>query len=189
MWHAWNVDRLYMGGVQIKHRAHAGLNHQKSVILYDQNGSLPGDQPLVIFGSSNWTSPSAAGQVEHNIFTTKPDRLVVRDQFDRKWNNTGGIVENVVRAAAARCAEIGRRPLARPASARRSRCMVRRSVGAPLRPLSRHQLGLHDCDRCSPNLAETAVEDRRPARSATRCRRARVRARPTTGTSSARRWR
>ena len=24
MWHAWNVDRLYMGGVQIKHRAHQG---------------------------------------------------------------------------------------------------------------------------------------------------------------------
>ena len=39
MWHSWNVDRLYMGGVQIKHRAHAGLNHQKSVILYDQNGT------------------------------------------------------------------------------------------------------------------------------------------------------
>src|SRR5688500_3673020 len=33
MWHSWNVDRLYMGGVQIKHRAHAGMNHQKSVIL------------------------------------------------------------------------------------------------------------------------------------------------------------
>ena len=44
MWHSWNVDRLYMGGVQIKHRAHAGLNHQKSVILYDQNGTIAGDQ-------------------------------------------------------------------------------------------------------------------------------------------------
>jgi phosphatidylserine/phosphatidylglycerophosphate/cardiolipin synthase-like enzyme len=94
MWHAWNVDRLYMAGVQIKHRAHAGLNHQKSVILYDQDPA-PGDQTTVIFGSSNWTSPSAAGQVEHNIFSTKPyvSSWFV-NQFNRKWNNLGGIVEN-----------------------------------------------------------------------------------------------
>ena len=95
MWHAWNVDRLYMAGVQIKHRAHAGLNHQKSVILYDQDAA-PGNQTMVIFGSSNWTSPSAAGQVEHNIFTTKPYITSwFIDQFERKWNNLGGIVENV----------------------------------------------------------------------------------------------
>jgi phosphatidylserine/phosphatidylglycerophosphate/cardiolipin synthase-like enzyme len=95
MWHAWNIDRLYMGGVQIKHRSHAGLNHQKSVILYDQNGTAAGDQSMAIFGSSNWTSPSASGQLEHNIFTTKPyvtNWLI--DQFERKWNNSGGIEEN-----------------------------------------------------------------------------------------------
>jgi phosphatidylserine/phosphatidylglycerophosphate/cardiolipin synthase-like enzyme len=94
MWHSWNVDRMYMAGVKVKHRAHAGLNHQKSVILYDQSTSS-GDQSMVIFGSSNWTSPSAAGQVEHNIFTSKPD--LVRwyvDQFERKWNNLGGVIEN-----------------------------------------------------------------------------------------------
>jgi hypothetical protein len=85
-----------MGGVRIKHRAHLGLNHQKSVILYDQDGFSPGDQPLVIFGSSNWTSPSAVGQVEHNIFTTKPYVFSwFVNQFERKWNNLGGIVENV----------------------------------------------------------------------------------------------
>ena len=95
MWHSWNVDRLYMGGVQVKHRAHAGLNHQKSVILYDQNGTVAGDQSMVIFGSSNWTSPSANGQVEHNMFTTKPDLVSwYIDQFERKWNNTGGVIEN-----------------------------------------------------------------------------------------------
>jgi len=95
MWHSWNVDRLYMGGVQVKHRAHAGLNHQKSVILYDQNGTVAGDQTMVIFGSSNWTSPSANGQVEHNMFTTKPDLVSwYIDQFERKWNNTGGVIEN-----------------------------------------------------------------------------------------------
>lgn len=96
MWHSWNVDRMYMGGVQIKHRAHAGLNHQKSVILYDQNPSVPGIQSKVIFGSSNWTSPSANGQVEHNYFTSKPYILAwFMAQFSRKWNNLGGIVENV----------------------------------------------------------------------------------------------
>ena len=94
MWHSWNVDRMYMGGVDIKHRAHAGLNHQKSVILYDQSSSA-GSQRMVIFGSSNWTSPSASGQVEHNIFTSKPDLVSwYIDQFERKWNNLGGIVEN-----------------------------------------------------------------------------------------------
>ena len=50
---------------------------------------------MVIFGSSNWTSPSANGQVEHNLFTSKPDHVTwFVNQFERKWNNTGGIVEN-----------------------------------------------------------------------------------------------
>ena len=88
LWHAWNVDRLYMGGVEIKHRAHLGLAHQKSVILYGQGA--------VIFGSSNWTSPSAAGQLEHNMFTTKPyiSGWFV-DQFRRKWGNTTGVAESM----------------------------------------------------------------------------------------------
>ena len=87
-WHSWNVDRLYMAGVQIKHRAHAGLNHQKSVLLYGSG--------LTIFGSSNWTSPSAASQEEHNYFTR--DASIFRwfaDQFERKWNNAAGVVENL----------------------------------------------------------------------------------------------
>jgi phosphatidylserine/phosphatidylglycerophosphate/cardiolipin synthase-like enzyme len=88
LWHAWNVDRLYMGGVQIKHRGHAGLNHQKSVILYGRQA--------VIFGSSNWTSPSAAGQLEHNMFTTKPYVFTwFTNQFTRKWNNYGGTRETI----------------------------------------------------------------------------------------------
>ncbi len=95
MWHAWNVDRLYMGGVRIKHRQHLGLNHQKSVILYDQS-SAAGDQSMAILGSSNWTSPSASGQLEHNLFTTKPYVTTwLIDQFERKWNNTTGVIETV----------------------------------------------------------------------------------------------
>jgi hypothetical protein len=87
LWHSWNIDRLYMAGVQIKHRAHAGLNHQKSVLLYSQG--------MTIFGSSNWTSPSDNAQEEHNYFTTKPDIFQwFVDQFERKWNNSAGVIEN-----------------------------------------------------------------------------------------------
>ncbi len=80
-WDSWNVDRLYMAGVQIKMRAHQGLNHQKSVVLYNQG--------LTIFGSSNWTGPSSNFQQEHNYFTTKPWFFQwFVDQFERKWNST-----------------------------------------------------------------------------------------------------
>ena len=80
-WDSWNVDRMYMAGVQIKMRKHLGLNHQKSVLLYGQG--------MTIFGSSNWTGPSSNSQQEHNYFTTKTwffDWFV--NQFERKWNST-----------------------------------------------------------------------------------------------------
>ena len=80
-WDSWNVDRMYMAGVQIKMRKHLGLNHQKSVLLYGQG--------MTIFGSSNWTGPSSNSQQEHNYFTTKAwffDWFV--NQFERKWNST-----------------------------------------------------------------------------------------------------
>jgi hypothetical protein len=86
LWHSWNVDRLYMAGAQVRHRAHAGLLHQKSTILRSQ--------ALTIFGSSNWTSPSSDSQEEHNYFTAKPSFLQwFSDQFDRKWNNSTGVAE------------------------------------------------------------------------------------------------
>ena len=79
-WDAWNVDRMYMGGVQIKMRKHLGLNHQKSVLLYSQG--------MTIFGSSNWTGPSSNFQLEHNYFTTKPWFFQwFVNQFERKWNS------------------------------------------------------------------------------------------------------
>ena len=88
LWHSYNIDRMYMGGVKIKHRAHLGLNHQKSVILHNQK--------MVIFGSSNWTESSNLGQYEHNMFTKQLHIYNwFDDQFARKWNNTGGVVENV----------------------------------------------------------------------------------------------
>jgi phosphatidylserine/phosphatidylglycerophosphate/cardiolipin synthase-like enzyme len=83
LWHSWNVDRLYMAGAQIRHRGHAGLNHQKSTILYGRR--------LSIIGSSNWTSPSASSQEEHNYFTADPAIFTwLVNQFERKWNNSAG---------------------------------------------------------------------------------------------------
>ncbi len=85
-WHSYNIDRMYAAGVAVRQRAHAGLTHQKSVILRGQG--------LTIFGSSNWTSPSSDRQEEHNYFTAKPAFFqYFGDQFDRKWHNLTGHVE------------------------------------------------------------------------------------------------
>jgi phosphatidylserine/phosphatidylglycerophosphate/cardiolipin synthase-like enzyme/regulation of enolase protein 1 (concanavalin A-like superfamily) len=82
LWHAWNVDRLYTAGVQVRLRAHAGLTHEKLTLLASQG--------MVVFGSSNWTSPSASSQLEHNLFTTEATFYAwARDHFERKWNNLG----------------------------------------------------------------------------------------------------
>jgi hypothetical protein len=87
LWHSWNVDRMYMAGIPIMHRKHAGLNHQKSVLLYGLRTTM--------FGSSNWSSASGDSQEEHNMFSTDPvtfDWFV--NQFERKWYGSGGVVEN-----------------------------------------------------------------------------------------------
>jgi regulation of enolase protein 1 (concanavalin A-like superfamily) len=87
LWDAWNVDRMYAAGIPIRMRAHAGLNHQKLVVLYGQG--------MGIFGSSNWTSPSDKSQEEHNYFCTKPAMFSwFVNQFERKWNNSSGVVES-----------------------------------------------------------------------------------------------
>lgn len=88
LWHSYNIDKMYMGGVQIKHRYHQGQSHEKLTLLTNQG--------MAIIGSSNWTSASAEGQHEHNIFTVKPwIYLQARDHFDRKWNNTGPAQESM----------------------------------------------------------------------------------------------
>ncbi len=77
--HAANVDRLFAAGVEVKHRAHLGLNHEKLTILHGQSMS--------IFGSSNWSVSSASTQEEHNLFTR--DTAVYqwfKAHFERKWN-------------------------------------------------------------------------------------------------------
>jgi phosphatidylserine/phosphatidylglycerophosphate/cardiolipin synthase-like enzyme/regulation of enolase protein 1 (concanavalin A-like superfamily) len=101
LWHAWNVDRLYKAGAEIRaagesgdrphvasRKGHWGTMHQKSTLLYSQG--------MTVFGSSNWTSPSTDSQEEHNYFTTRPVFFdYFRDQFERKWNNSNplGAVE------------------------------------------------------------------------------------------------
>jgi phosphatidylserine/phosphatidylglycerophosphate/cardiolipin synthase-like enzyme len=86
LWDSWNVDRLYMAGVRIRQRAHAGLNHGKLVLLYGQG--------MVIFGSSNWTGASATSQAEHNQFLVDPTAFdTLRQQFGRRWLNSTGSAE------------------------------------------------------------------------------------------------
>jgi regulation of enolase protein 1 (concanavalin A-like superfamily) len=85
--HSYNVDRMFMAGVEIRHRAHAGLIHQKSVILHGLGTS--------VFGSSNWSSASSESQEEHNFFT-EDDWIYdwLTTQFERKWNNLTGVAES-----------------------------------------------------------------------------------------------
>src|SRR5262249_16343258 len=78
------VDRMYMGGAQIKMRQHQGLTHEASVILYGLGET--------IFGSSNWTIASAINQDEHNYFYNpsigKPWFFQwFANQFQTKWND------------------------------------------------------------------------------------------------------
>jgi hypothetical protein len=88
-WHSKHVDRMWMGGVQVKHRQHQGLTHQASVVMHGLGE--------VIFGSSNWTYASAWTQDEHNYFYNpslgKPWFFQwFADQFERKWNDTTNYV-------------------------------------------------------------------------------------------------
>lgn len=79
-WDSYNVDLMYNAGVQIKIRAHQGLNHEKAVLLYGQG--------MTIFSSSNWTGPSSNSQQENNYFTQKAwffNWFV--NHFERKWNS------------------------------------------------------------------------------------------------------
>ena len=87
LWDAYNVDKMYHAGVQVRIDAHQGINHEKLVLLYSQG--------MAIFGSSNWTSPSTDVQREHNMFTTQTwmySWLV--NQFNRKWTNGSGFPES-----------------------------------------------------------------------------------------------
>ncbi len=81
LWDAWNVDRLYMAHIPIRITVHQGIDHGKLVLLYGQG--------MTIFGSSNWTTPSANSQHEQNYFTTKTNIFSwFVNYFDRRWNNS-----------------------------------------------------------------------------------------------------
>ncbi len=77
---AYQIDRMYVAGVEIRMRAHAGLNHQKTVLLAGQG--------MAIFGTSNWSTASDDNQLEVNYFTTKNwfYQFFV-SQFAWKWSN------------------------------------------------------------------------------------------------------
>jgi hypothetical protein len=86
------IDRLvdaaarYPGTIEIRMRAHEGLNHQKAVWLHAQH--------IVVFGTSDW-SDASENQLEANMFSGQdagdPLNDVLFDElnriFDRKWSN------------------------------------------------------------------------------------------------------
>ena len=91
-WDSYNVDRMYMAGIEVKFKNDTDQDmHQKSIVLYSRGlatSSQGGPGPMVEFGSSNWTSKSSNGQREHNYFSRKQwmiDWFI--EQFERKWNN------------------------------------------------------------------------------------------------------
>jgi phosphatidylserine/phosphatidylglycerophosphate/cardiolipin synthase-like enzyme/regulation of enolase protein 1 (concanavalin A-like superfamily) len=87
------IDRLvdaaerYPGTIEIRMRAHAGLNHQKTVWLHSQR--------IVVFGTSNWSRASDTRQLESNIFTAPDPGDSLNDflftelerSFERKFYN------------------------------------------------------------------------------------------------------
>ncbi len=84
VWVSWNMDRMYAAGIPMRVRNVAGEYHEKLVLLYGQGMS--------VFGSSNWTSPSANAQQEHNYFTRKTDIFQwFEAQFNRMWNNANPV--------------------------------------------------------------------------------------------------
>jgi phosphatidylserine/phosphatidylglycerophosphate/cardiolipin synthase-like enzyme len=85
---SFDFDRLYAAGVPLKVTVHQGINHGKLTLLHGLG--------MTIFGSSNWTTPSANKQHENNYFTKKAfifDYFV--NFFERRWNNTSpaGVAE------------------------------------------------------------------------------------------------
>jgi len=93
-WDSYNVDRMYMAGIQVKTKNPASGQdmHQKSIVLY----GIPtaAGNGMAAFGSSNWTASSSDSQREHNYFTTKTWFVQwLIDQFNRKWNNVKAPVD------------------------------------------------------------------------------------------------
>lgn len=84
---AFHLDRLYAAGIPTRFTAHQGLNHGKLVLLHNQGGGLDQDV-MTIFGSANFTTPSANSQHENNLFTRKHfifDYFLAF--FERRWKS------------------------------------------------------------------------------------------------------
>ncbi len=79
-----DFDRLWAAGIPMKVTVHQGINHGKLTLLHGQR--------MTIFGSSNWTKPSANSQHENNWFTTQNFIFDYFLQFfERRWNNSSPI--------------------------------------------------------------------------------------------------
>ena len=77
-WDSYNVDRMYMAGVDVKWKDKTSDQdmHEKAVVLHGRQ--------FVVFGSSNWTASSSDTQREHNYFISalaNPTKLWFFDWF------------------------------------------------------------------------------------------------------------
>lgn len=74
-----DVERaLRAAGIEVKRRVHAGLTHEKLMVLHGQT--------LAVIGSQNWTVTEYA--IEHNLFEDDPATVQwARDHFERKWDS------------------------------------------------------------------------------------------------------
>ena len=81
---SFHFDRLFMAGIPMKFTVHEGINHGKLSMYHGQG--------MTIFGSSNWTTPSANSQHENNLFTTKGFIFdYFQGYFNRRWDNSNPV--------------------------------------------------------------------------------------------------
>ena len=81
---SFHFDRLFAAGIPMKFTVHEGINHGK-LSMYQGQG-------MTIFGSSNWTTPSANSQHENNLFTTKAFIFdYFQTYFNRRWDNSNPV--------------------------------------------------------------------------------------------------
>ena len=87
LWDAYNVDKMYHAGVQVRFDAHQGINHEKA------RDALRAPACRSSARRTGRRRPTDS-QREHNYFTTKPWMFNwLTDQFERKWNNATGHAE------------------------------------------------------------------------------------------------
>ena len=79
--HAHALDQLYAAGIRPRWRAHAGQNHEKTMLFHDLG--------VLWTGSSNLVASSLSANMEHNLFTADPVEIEwYKRRLERRWFNS-----------------------------------------------------------------------------------------------------